>query len=60
MDVRLYIKPEIGRMQLSALKPNMITAFYSKMQDHGLSAKSIRNMHGTLHKALQQAKKEIW
>ena len=32
MDIRLYIKPEIGRMQLSALKPSMITAFYSKMQ----------------------------
>lgn len=58
MDIRLYIKPEIGGMQLSALTPSMITAFYSKMQDRGLSAKSIRNMHGTLHKAFQQAKKE--
>lgn len=55
MDVRLYILPNIGKVKLSALKPLQVTALYNAMQDKGLSTKSIRNLHGTLHKAFQQA-----
>jgi integrase len=55
--VRTRIKPAIGALKLEALKPHDIQAFYNSLQtgDNELSTKSISNIHGILHKALQQA-----
>ena len=49
-----HIKPALGRVKLSALKPHDIQRFYNGLLD-GLAPKSIKNVHGILHKALSQA-----
>ncbi len=52
-----HIKPEIGNIKLSALRPNHIQALYSKKLKSGLSINTIRYIHAVLHKALFQALK---
>lgn len=60
-DIKLHIKPALGAVRIEALTSPMIQAFYNKMgkpseqHPNGLSAKTIKNVHGVLHKALQQA-----
>ena len=54
------IKPALGAVKLSALRPHDIQAFLNQQgQDakgkSALSPKSIKNLHGILHKALSQA-----
>ncbi|MDO5325208.1 MAG: site-specific integrase [Clostridia bacterium] len=55
VDIRLHIIPEIGKVTLSKLSSDRITTLYNRMQDTGLSVKSIKNLHGTLHAALERA-----
>lgn len=51
-----HIKPAIGAKKLAELTPYIIQTFYNDLQNRkGLSAKSIKNVHGVLHKALEQA-----
>lgn len=59
-DIRLHIKPALGAVRLDALDAPMIQAFYRRLMQPsakkaGLSAKTIKNIHGVLHKSLQQA-----
>ena len=60
-NVELYIKPHLGGVRLDALKPHIIQKFYNDLQSQPgtkgkpLSAKTIKNVHGVLHKGLQQA-----
>ena len=60
-DIRLHILPALGAVRLEALNAPMIQAFYnalgepSEQNPEGLSAKTVKNVHGVLHKALQQA-----
>ena len=58
--IKTYLKPNLGAVKLSALKPHQVQALYNKLaksdqNPEGLSAKSIKNLHGALHKALKQA-----
>ena len=58
--VKSRIKPGLGAVKLEALTPHTVQSFYnaiSKPQNgnEGLAPKTIRNIHGILHKALQQA-----
>ena len=58
--VETRIKPYIGKSQLTALNNVQIQKYYNLLQDGDkdhkpLSAKSIQNVHGILHKALDQA-----
>lgn len=55
--VKLHIKPALGAIKLQALSAVDIQKLYNKLskQDKPLSPKSIKNLHGVLHKALQQA-----
>jgi len=58
--VEYRIKPAIGALKLSTLKPHMVQSFYNSLQQSekgkdALSPKSIQNVHGILHKALEQA-----
>ena len=53
-DVTLHIKPALGAVKLKTLKTEQIQLFYNSLN---MSAKSVRNIHGTLHKALEQARK---
>ena len=61
--VRLYILPHLGEAKLDQLSGPMIQRFYndllnpSKDNQRGICAKSVKNVHGILHKALQQAVK---
>ena len=55
--IRIHLKPEIGQIPLSQLSPHILQSFYNDLQRvKGVSAKTVKNIHGTLHKALEQAK----
>lgn len=59
-QVRLYIMPALGATKLEELDADTIQRFYNRLgkkrgSKPGLSPKSIKNVHGILHKALQQA-----
>ena len=55
--VNRYLVPALGKKKLENLKPADIQAYYTALnhQEKPLSAKTVRNIHGVLHKALQQA-----
>lgn len=55
--VRSRLKPSIGDIQIRNLKTNDIQNMYIKMKDEGLTPKTIKDIHGVLHKALDQAVK---
>lgn len=56
-----YIIPHLGAVKMIALTTPIIQSFYNKLfqpeepDAHALSAKTVRNIHGVLHKAIQQA-----
>lgn len=58
--VETHLKPAFGSVRLDALATHDIQRFYNSLQKgqgpkQPLSPKTIRNVHGVLHKALQQA-----
>jgi integrase len=60
--VTVHVVPKIGRLQLSRVGPAQLNAFYAGLLADGradggggLSPKSVRHIHGCLHKALQDA-----
>ena len=55
MQIRVHIIPALGDVKLSALRTPMIQRLYNKKREEGLSPKSIKNIHGCLHKALDVA-----
>ena len=61
--IRLYILPHLGEARLDKLTGATIQHFYnelnrpSKEGQKAICAKSVKNVHGILHKALQQAVK---
>ena len=54
---RVHIKPTLGRIKLQALKAPQIQALYNSLLAEGKSPKTIKNIHGVLHKALDKAVK---
>ena len=59
-DIRLYITPALGAVRLESLSTHTIQQFYNQLtagseSTHGLSAKTVKNIHGVLHHALKQA-----
>ena len=59
---KYHIIPYIGKYRLSDLKPHIIQTLYNHLQrgedgENALSPKTIRNVHGVLSKALNQA---VW
>lgn len=58
--IRNHIKPKIGAIRLESLTTHDIQEFYNSLRmpsedRKALSAKTIKNIHGILHHALQQA-----
>ena len=58
-QAKLYLRPALGNIPLETLKAHTIQRLYNSLsQEHdgqlALSAKTIKNIHGVLHKALQQ------
>lgn len=60
-QIKKHIRPALGAIKLEALNTHTIQGFYNRLAEPAasdekpLSAKSIKNVHGILHKALQQA-----
>src|SRR5215208_5979705 len=52
---RLHLKPALGRVKLKALTPAHVRGLYRKKLEAGSSARTVRYIHTTLHKALKQA-----
>ena len=51
-----HLKPGIGHVKLECLNTHTIQRLYNSLQtEKGLSAKTIKNIHGVLHQALNQA-----
>lgn len=60
--IRNHIKPAMGAVRLEVLSAHTIQQFYNRLSEptkerKALSPKTIKNIHGVLHKALQQAVK---
>jgi integrase len=60
LDIRLYLKPNLGGVKLKTLSPHTIQTVYNKLHrgadgKKALAAKSIRNLNGTLHSAMEKA-----
>ena len=58
--IRLHIKPAMSAVKLEALTPPTIQKFYNDLgkpvgDKPGLSPKTVKSIHGILHRALQQA-----
>lgn len=55
--VKNHLKPNLGAIKLEALTAHTIQGFYNGLiqEDSGLSPKTVKNIHGVLHKAMQQA-----
>lgn len=51
------IIPGLGKLKLQSLTPQHVQAFYSRKLNHGLAPKTVSNIHGVLHKALDNAVK---
>ena len=56
--VNTHIKPSLGKLRLSELNATHIQTLYNDLtRREGLAPKTIKNVHGILHKALTQAVK---
>ncbi len=55
--VRLYIKPELGHIQLAKLSPEDVQAFMNARLKAGLSARTVQYLRAVLRRALGQALK---
>ncbi len=54
--IRIHIKPALGATKLDSLTTSTIQRFYNNLtKESGISAKYLKNIHGVLHKSLQQA-----
>ena len=54
----VHIIPALGKIKLSDLNATQIQVFYNNLSREGkLSPKTVKNIHGILHKALEQAVK---
>lgn len=57
-QIKTHIKPALGAVKLEALNTHMIQHFYNSLTNGSaanLSPKTVKNVHGVFHKALQQA-----
>jgi integrase len=52
-----YLIPGLGKIKIQKLTPQQVQAFYSQKINDGLSPKTVNNIHGVLHKALDNAVK---
>lgn len=53
--VRVHLIPHLGRIRLHQLRPLRLQKLYAQLLEGGLSPKTVRNVHGVLHRALEQA-----
>ena len=56
-DIRNYIKPVLGKVSLSSLNALQVQKLYNGLIERGLSPKTVKNVHGVFHEALERAVK---
>lgn len=54
-QVNKHLKPALGATKLESLDAHTIQKFYNSLIASGLAPKTVKNIHGVLHSALQQA-----
>lgn len=54
-DVEKYIVPRLGHQRLQGLTKPIVQRFVNDLKAAGLSAKSVKDIHGVLHRALEDA-----
>lgn len=52
-----HIKPELGNLKLSSLRPDHLQYLYSKKLDAGLSKRTVQYIHAVIRRSLNQAVK---
>ena len=53
--IKTHLQPGLGAIKLEHLNAHTVQNFYNALTEKGLSPKTVKNAHGILHKALQQA-----
>ena len=53
--VKNHVLPNIGAVKLADLRAPMIQRIYNNLQRQGISPKTIKNLHGCIHKSLEVA-----
>jgi integrase len=53
--VKNHIVPELGHINLNALRPDQVQAFYTRKLESGLAPRTVKYIHSILHKTLDQA-----
>lgn len=58
--IRTHLKPGLGAIRLDSLDTHTVQSFYNSLgeptaQRKAVSPKTVKNIHGVLHKAIQQA-----
>ena len=53
--IRKHIKPEIGYMKLSKLRPDHLQSLYGKKLNEGLSKRTVQFIHAVINKSLKYA-----
>lgn len=56
-DVRRHLIPSLGDHQLAKLTPQHLQSFYAQKLEAGYAQGTVRNMHKTIHDALESAVK---
>jgi len=54
-NCRNYIKPALGNVRLDAITPVMVQKLINSLSAQNLSAKTVKNVHGVIHRAFEQA-----
>lgn len=54
-DINRHIIPALGKIKLKDLSPIQVQRFYKDLITSGLSPKTVRDIHGVLHGALDKA-----
>ena len=52
-----YLVPGLGKVKIHRLTPQQVQGFYSQKMSEGLAPKTVNNIHGVLHKSLDNAVK---
>lgn len=54
-QIQYHLQPALGATKLEDLDTHMIQTFYNRLSADGLAPKTVKNIHGVGHVALQQA-----
>lgn len=54
-QIENHLRPELGKYKLEDLRPHIVQHFCNELLRSGLTPKTVKTIHGVLHKALEQA-----